>query len=180
MIDDVAEIVGNEDFSEFSSGDDAYYVDKTNYLKSILGKKTKVFLFTRPRRFGKSLTISMIENFVGLNYENPKDKSKATSLFKDLEIFKDKAFVKQYLGNFPVISISLKGVSSLDSLNEALNNLGEKLSQLAIHIDDVSTKRNGIFKYFKVLDPRLSLVKNKLKKIKAFNEKNYRVHFSTL
>ena len=109
----------------------------------------------------------MIENFVGLNYENPKDKSKATSLFKDLEIFKDKAFVKQYLGNFPVISISLKGVSSLDSLNEALNNLGEKLSQLAIHIDDVSTKRNGIFKYFKVLDPRLSLVKNKLKKIKA-------------
>lgn len=173
MIDDVAEIVGNEDFSEFSSGDDAYYVDKTNYLKSILGKKTKVFLFTRPRRFGKSLTISMIENFVGLNYENPKDKSKATSLFKDLEIFKDKAFVKQYLGNFPVISISLKGVSSLDSLNEALNNLGEKLSQLAIHIDDVSTKRNGIFKYFKVLDPRLSLVKNKLKKIKAFNEKNY-------
>ena len=152
MIDDVAEIVGNEDFSEFSSGDDAYYVDKTNYLKSILGKKTKVFLFTRPRRFGKSLTISMIENFVGLNYENPKDKSKAISLFKDLDIYKDKEFIKEYLGNFPVISISLKGVSSLDSLNEAINNLGEKLSQLADYIDFISSKRNGIFKYLRFIE----------------------------
>ena len=173
MIDDVAEIVGNEDFSEFSSGDDAYYVDKTNYLKSILGKKTKVFLFTRPRRFGKSLTISMIENFVGLNYENPKDKSKAISLFKDLDIYKDKEFIKEYLGNFPVISISLKGVSSLDSLNEAINNLGEKLSQLADYIDFISSKRNGIFKYLRFIDPRLSIAKIRLEQIKRVNVNNY-------
>ena len=57
MIDDVAEIVGNEDFSEFSSGDDAYYVDKTNYLKSILGKKTKVFLLISLTMLIMSLSI---------------------------------------------------------------------------------------------------------------------------
>ena len=102
MSDDVAESIGIEDFAKLSSSPSAYYVDKTKFLKKILGKETSVFLFTRPRRFGKSLTISMIENFVGMNYKNPRNKSKSISLFKDLEIYKDQEFIQKYLGEFPI------------------------------------------------------------------------------
>ncbi|MDD5869303.1 MAG: AAA family ATPase [Succinatimonas sp.] len=174
MSDDVAESIGIEDFAKLSSSPSAYYVDKTKFLKKILGKETSVFLFTRPRRFGKSLTISMIENFVGMNYKNPRNKSKSISLFKDLEIYKDQEFIQKYLGEFPVISLSLKGVSSLDSIDEAIFNLGEKLSHLAECIEDlISNNKRGILKYFRALDPRFSFAKIRLNQIKCINTRYY-------
>ena len=99
MIDDVAEIVGNEDFSEFSSGDDAYYVDKTNYLKSILGKKTKVFLFTRPRRFGKSMAANMLVAY----YDKTCDSKE---LFCGLNIADDESF-ERHINKYNVIHINM-------------------------------------------------------------------------
>ena len=174
MSDDVAESIGIEDFAKLSSSPSAYYVDKTKFLKKILGKETSVFLFTRPRRFSKSLTISMIENFVGMNYKNPRNKSKSISLFKDLEIYKDQEFIQKYLGEFPVISLSLKGVSSLDSIDEAIFNLGEKLSHLAECIEDlISNNKRGILKYFRALDPRFSFAKIRLNQIKCINTRYY-------
>ena len=59
-----ADNIGLEDFSEVISDKYAYYVDKTKYLENVFGSSTKVMLFTRPRRFGKSLTISMFEYFL--------------------------------------------------------------------------------------------------------------------
>ena len=80
----------------------AYYVDKTPYIKTILEsvstKIRKVELFTRPRRFGKTLFLSTIEYFLSPNYSNPNDLSLHKKLFEDTEIFKDKEFCSQYMG----------------------------------------------------------------------------------
>ena len=128
--------VGYEDF-ETLIRKNAPYIDKTAYLKELFGEKVHdngelyedyVSLFTRPRRFGKTLTMSMIKNFFELNYDNPKDKSKTRELFKGLDISKDKEFCKKYQGEYPVISISLKDIdfaNFYDALNKILNKIYE-------------------------------------------------------
>ena len=109
---------GLENFDELRD-DAGIYIDKTAYLKEIYaqyikpdGKPTidKVLLFTRPRRFGKTLTLSMLKNFFELNYQNPEDRSRAERLFRGLAISEDKEFCEKYQGRYPVISISLKEV----------------------------------------------------------------------
>ena len=92
-----------------------YYVDKTPILKYLFSQnRSQVLLITRPRRFGKSLTISMISAFLSLNLSDPKNKERHCALFKDQEIFKDTAFCNQFMGQFPVIFISLKSVTALN------------------------------------------------------------------
>ena len=78
-------------FSDFIEND-CYYVDKTQYIKTIMKDGSATMLFTRPRRFGKSITLSMLQSFLEMNYENPSDKSKPIALFKDTENFQDKEF----------------------------------------------------------------------------------------
>ena len=96
-----------QSFSDFKEKD-CYYVDKTSYIKDILLNSGTTVLFTRPRRFGKSITLSMLKSFLEMNYENPSDKSKQIELFKDTEIFKDKEFCDKYMGQFPIIYLSFK------------------------------------------------------------------------
>ena len=69
-----------------------YYVDKTKFIKDIVTKASTTMLFTRPRRFGKSVTLDMLKCFLEINYKDPLDTSFQQNLFKDLEIFKDKDF----------------------------------------------------------------------------------------
>ena len=83
-----------------------YYVDKTAMIRDLLSGWGEVNLFTRPRRFGKSLNMSMLKSF----FEIGSDKS----LFDGLEISKERALCDEYMGQFPVISISLKGVDGFD------------------------------------------------------------------
>ncbi len=83
-----------------------YYVDKTSFLKLLPSEK--VSLFTRPRRFGKTLTISMIKNFFEKNYDNPSDVTKTQELFKNLAISKDIEFCKKHMGQYPVVFLTLK------------------------------------------------------------------------
>ena len=97
--------IGIENFEEFFS-EDFYYVDKTLFIKELLQNWGKVNLFTRPRRFGKSLNMSMLKCF----FEVGCDKT----LFDGLNISQEKELCEQYMGQFPVISISLK---SIDGLN---------------------------------------------------------------
>ena len=78
-----------QSFSDFKEKD-YYYIDKTSYIKDILLNSGTTVLFTRPRRFGKSITLFMLQSSLEMNYENPSDKSKQIELFKDTEIFKDK------------------------------------------------------------------------------------------
>ena len=96
--------VGIENFKEFST-EDFYYVDKTMFIKELLQNWGKVNLFTRPRRFGKSLNMSMLKCF----FETGSDPS----AFDGLKIMQEKELCEKYMGKFPVISISLKSVDGL-------------------------------------------------------------------
>jgi hypothetical protein len=93
--------IGIENFMEFSR-DDYYYVDKTGFIAELINNRGKVNLFTRPRRFGKTLTMSMLKYF----FEIGTDKT----LFDGLEISKYPQMCEQYMGKYPVISVSFKGV----------------------------------------------------------------------
>ena len=96
--------VGIENFEEFSK-EDFYYVDKTMFIAELLQNWGKVNLFTRPRRFGKTLNMSMLKCF----FEMGTDKS----LFDGLKIAENKELCAEYQGKFPVIFISLKSVDGL-------------------------------------------------------------------
>ena len=96
--------VGIENFEEFSK-ENFYYVDKTMFITELLQNWGKVNLFTRPRRFGKTLNMSMLKCF----FEIGTDKS----LFDGLKIAENRELCAEYQGQFPVIFISLKSVDGL-------------------------------------------------------------------
>ena len=93
--------IGVEFFGDIRT-DGFYYIDKTNFIKDLINMRGSVNLFTRPRRFGKSLNMDMIKCF----FEMGSDQS----LFDGLNISKEKDLCDQYQGKYPVISISLKDV----------------------------------------------------------------------
>ena len=95
--------IGIENFEELRK-EDFYYVDKTGMIKELLHNWAEVNSFTRPRRFGKSLNMSMLKNFFSLG----SDKK----LFEGLKITEETALCEEYMGKFPVISISLKGINA--------------------------------------------------------------------
>ena len=101
--------VGIENFEKIRR-DGFYYVDKTGLIEQLLNNWGEVNLFTRPRRFGKTLNMSMLKCF----FEIVTDQS----LFEGLYISKNKALCDAYMGKYPVISISLKGVNA-DSYENA-------------------------------------------------------------
>ena len=111
--------IGIEIFEEFSS-EDFYYADKTLFIKELLQNWGKVNLFTRPRRFGKSLNMSMLKCF----FEIGRDPAP----FEGLKIAREKELCEKYMGKLPVISISLKSVdglkydSALASLKTVIGN----------------------------------------------------------
>lgn len=97
--------IGIENFEEMRT-DEYYYVDKTAFIIDLLRRRGKVNLFTRPRRFGKTLNMAMLKSF----FQIDGDKS----IFDGLDIAKDTALCEKYMGKFPVISISLKSVNGAD------------------------------------------------------------------
>ena len=101
--------VGIENFEKIRR-DDFYYVDKTGLIEQLLNNWGEVNLFTRPRRFGKTLNMSMLKCFFEIGTDQ--------SLFDGLYISKNKALCDAYMGKYPVISISLKGVNA-DSYENA-------------------------------------------------------------
>ena len=108
--------IGIENFSEFST-EDFYYVDKTLFIAELLQNWGKVNLFTRPRRFGKSLNMSMLKYFFEIGSD--------PALFDGLKIMQEKELCEKYMGKFPVISISLKSIDgrSFESASAALRTV---------------------------------------------------------
>ena len=100
---------GKDSFPLLREGN-CYYVDKTPYLKTVFTDQSAVMLFTRPRRFGKTLLISMFDSFLKINPEKPFDNSKQLELFKGTKILEDKEFCDKFMGQCPVITITLKKV----------------------------------------------------------------------
>ncbi|MEY8375231.1 AAA family ATPase [Lachnospiraceae bacterium 56-18] len=97
--------IGVEFFEHFKR-DNFYYVDKTGFIRDLMNTRGSVNLFTRPRRFGKSLNMDMLKTFFEIGTD--------PSLFDGLEIAEDDEFCEQYMGRYPVISISLKDVEGMD------------------------------------------------------------------
>lgn len=97
--------IGIESFDEIRT-EGFYYVDKTGIIRDLLLNWGKVNLFTRPRRFGKSLNMSMLKNFFEIGCRR--------ELFDGLAIMKETELCEKYMGKFPVVSVSLKGVNGND------------------------------------------------------------------
>ena len=120
--------VGIENFEEFFK-EDFYYVDKTLFIAELLYNWGKVNLFTRPRRFGKSLNMSMLKSF----FEVGGDRT----LFDGLKISQEKELCEKYMGKFPVVSVTLKSVDGLsfeeakESMKTVIGKEAERLYYLA-------------------------------------------------
>ncbi len=108
--------IGIDGFEKLRTND-FYYVDKTMFIKELLQNWGEVNLFTRPRRFGKTLNMSMLKCFFEIGGD--------PTLFDGLKIMQEKELCEQYMGKFPVISISLKSVDgrSFESAAAALKTV---------------------------------------------------------
>ena len=95
--------IGIENFEELRK-EDFYYIDKTGLIVELLHNWGAVNLFTRPRRFGKTLNMSMLEHFFSMNGDK--------RIFDGLNISRETALCEEYMGKYPVISVSLKGIDA--------------------------------------------------------------------
>ncbi|QTA81710.1 AAA ATPase-like domain-containing protein [Desulfonema limicola] len=106
--------IGLSDFKKLIE-EDCYYIDKTKYIKDVIKSSSEILLLPRPRRFGKTLNLSMLRYF----FENSKESCKA--LFKELEIEKHEVF-ELHQGKYPVIFLTFKDVKHLN-WSDCLNGL---------------------------------------------------------
>ncbi|MDY3145536.1 MAG: AAA family ATPase [Succinivibrionaceae bacterium] len=120
---------GGESFESFIRGG-YYYVDKTQYIRTIFEYDSDRLLMLRPRRFGKTLMMSTLRSFFEMNYENPGDTSAQRELFKGLDVMKDEEFCSEHMGQYPVVSLSLKETDALNFRN-ACDMLGQIIWRLA-------------------------------------------------
>ena len=168
MKKDILFFTGGENFKTIIEKN-AYYVDKTAYLKTLFMSSSETMnpLFIRPRRFGKTLNLSMIKEFCELNYKNPGDKSYQQKLFinngRKLAVAGDeyKELRDKIMGEFPVISISFKGVEG--------NTFASAVSSLLGIISELYLKFNFLTKSEKLEDT----LKSKFKDILEFSNLEY-------
>ena len=118
--------IGGESFEKVIE-DNCYYVDKTGMITDLIESRYEVTLFTRPRRFGKTLNMDMLRCF----FDSDLDKDYQKSLFKNLDIFSNADICKEYMGKYPVISITLKDVSGED-FSEAKTQIKSVIGKAAL------------------------------------------------
>ncbi len=145
-----------------------YYIDKTMLIEQLLQSWGKVTLFTRPRRFGKTLNMSMLKNF----FEIGTDKT----LFDGLYISKNKELCDEYMGKYPVIFLSLKGVDGL-SFSKAKSMLKEIIKEEAdrnyiLQTSDFLTEQDKKL-FEKILDGTEETIENSLKTLSRLLYKHY-------
>jgi len=166
--------IGIEHFEDFFAND-FYYVDKTRMIAELLRNWGEVNLFTRPRRFGKSLNMNMLKTFfeIGCN----------KTLFEGLAISREKALCEEYMGQFPVISISLKDVGGLTygvacaQLKHEIGTAAERCSFLA-ESEKLSENERKMYRglvsigdgYYNMSEPTL---RNSLQTLSALLSKHY-------
>ena len=143
--------IGVENFEELRH-EDFYYVDKTYMIRDILRNLSKVTLFTRPRCFGKSLNMSMLENFFSVEGDK--------SIFQGLDISGEVELCEKYMGKYPVISFSLKNL-------DAANDYKEARELLAVLIQGVAGKVQYLLE-----SERLTDADKKLYSCFLYNEMN--------
>lgn len=126
--------VGNDSFSEIRESD-SYYVDKTRFIHDLLNESFKVSLFTRPRRFGKTLTMSMLEDFFDINRDSRED-------FAGLEISQYSELCAEWMNRYPVLFLTLKSVEGL--------NFEDAFGMLKVLISDYCIKNDHLCQSDKV------------------------------
>ena len=119
--------IGYEKFDELRN-EKKIYIDKTSHLNQLLNT-AKVSFLLRPRRFGKTLSMSMLENFLELNYKNPEDRSRQEMLFKGLKVSRNRKLCDEFMGRYPVVSVSLKDTDGED-FEDAMNSILDFLAVL--------------------------------------------------
>lgn len=162
--------IGTDDFNKIRTGN-YYYVDKTNLIKEIIDRGLNVVLYTRPRRFGKTLNMSMLKSFFEIG-TNPK-------LFDGLAISNEKELCEEYLGKYPVIFLTLKDVNG-NSYEQAYRKLVGLLTDETSRFDFLlnSEKLSAIDKkkFNKLIDRDLideELLESSLRILSALLEKHY-------
>ncbi|MEE1191553.1 MAG: AAA family ATPase [Blautia sp.] len=162
--------VGVENFEQLIK-DNYYYVDKTGLISELLCNGGMVNLFTRPRRFGKTLNMSMLEHFFSIE----RDKN----IFDGLEISKDKKLCEDYMGKYPVISVSLKGINAATyetAFSFAVQIVKEVAATMQFLLESEQLSAYDKSEYQKLLDDSMSeaLFCSSLKKLSILLEKHYR------
>ena len=102
--------IGIENYKEIIEKN-YYYIDKSCMIKDLIEEQGKVNLFTRPRRFGKTLALSMIRTFFEKEYDITGNLIDNTEYFAKMKIWQEKEICEKYQGKFPVVSVSLKGIN---------------------------------------------------------------------
>ena len=160
---------GIDNFKKIRNGN-YYYVDKTSLIEQILNNGSEVTLFTRPRRFGKSLNMSMIQHFFEIGTD--------PALFNGLKISKNTEICEQYMGKYPVISISLKGINA-DSYEKARAQLIKTINrearrfQFLLESDKLSRGDKALFSELLTRNMEEDTITGSLQKLTELLEVHY-------
>ena len=142
--------VGVENFEQIIN-DNYYYVDKTKLISELLHNGGMVNLITRPRRFGKTLNMSMLEHFFSIGGDK--------NIFDGLKISKDKKLCEDYMGKYPVISVSLKGINAAtyeDAFDFAVQIMKNVAGRTQFLLESRNLSDFDKSEYKELLDSRMS------------------------
>ena len=161
--------IGIENFEELRS-EDFYYIDKTGLIRELLQDWGKVNLFTRPRRFGKSLNMSMLQHFFSMSGDK--------SLFDGLEISKETALCRDYMGKYPVVSVSLKGIDARTyetAFQMAVQMIMDTAAESYFLLDSEKLNEHDKAEYRKLLDDHMNeaVLGNSLRQLSGMLEKHF-------
>ena len=161
--------IGIENFEDLLK-EDFYYVDKTGFIAALLNNWGAVNLFTRPRRFGKSLNMSMLECF----FSPDGDKG----IFDGLKISGETELCREYMGKYPVISVSLKGIDALDydaAFRMAVQTVIETAAKFYFLLESEELNEYDKDQYRGILDKNMTeaVFNSSLKMLSGMLEKHY-------
>lgn len=161
--------IGIEDFAKLQE-ENFYYIDKTNFIRELLHNWSEVTLFTRPRRFGKSLNMSMLESFFSIGGDK--------SIFEGLAISKERELCEEYMGKYPVVSVSLKSINAASyetAFALAVQIINEAAAKVQYLLDSDRLTEYDKAEYRSLLDKNMNeaALFGSLKKLSDVLEKHY-------
>ena len=161
--------IGIENFEKLRS-EEFYYIDKTGLIRELLNNWGEVNLFTRPRRFGKTLNMSMLEHFFGLDGDK--------RIFDGLDISKETALCEEHMGKYPVISVSLKGIDARvyeTAYQMAVQVIIEAAAKYYFLLESEKLNEHDKAAYRKLLDDNMNegTLGSSLRRLSGMLEKHY-------
>ena len=162
--------IGLENFEQIIK-ENYYYVDKTGLISELLRNGGMVNLFTRPRRFGKTLNMSMLEHFFSIEGDK--------SIFEGLKISKDTELTEEYMGRYPVIFVSLKGINAATydrAFDFAVQIMKDVAATMQFLLESEQLSEYDKAEYQKLLDDSMgeAVFCSSLKKLSILLEKHYK------